>query len=240
MGHSLRTGEAVSKRIFSTLKISISISLVAIFLAYLFSIPLDVHSVLYPNSKRSKALVLLQFILPALPSFFVAGLLLFLFANPSILSIFPASGIAPINAKSFLDSLPYLVLPIIAFSYTHITFVSKTVQTKIREALQMPFASFLRDNGVSEKRIAYRYALPLSYIPLLQLLAHAIPASIAGAVIIENIFSIPGMGSLLFESIATHDYPITVGIFTLIAISTLLAYVISDILAMILDRRLMR
>jgi peptide/nickel transport system permease protein len=178
--------------------------------------------------------------LPALPSFFVASLLLFLFANPSIFALFPSSGIAPLHTEGWIDTLPYLILPILAFSYTHIVFVSKTVEAKLSAALQMPFASFLRNNGVSEKRIAYRYALPLSYVALLQLLAHSIPASIAGAVIIERIFSIPGMGSLLFDSIATHDYPISVGIFTLIAIFTLLAYLISDILAMLLDRRLLR
>ncbi len=239
MGRSLRSGAKVSTRIFSSLKITLVLSLLSILLAYLFSIPLAVHTVLFPTSKRSKFLRLLQFVLAALPSFFVAALLLFLFANPDSFALFPSSGIAPANAQHFWQSIPYLILPIIAYGYTHLVFVTRTVQVKVKEALQMPFASFLRMNGVSEKQIAYRYALPLSFVPLLQLLAHAVPASIAGAVIIESIFSIPGMGTLLFEAIATHDYPIIIGIFTLVAFFTWLAYLISDLLAMILDRRLL-
>lgn len=239
MGHSLRSGAKVSSRIFSSIKISLLLSIVAILLAYLFSIPFAVHSVLNPQSKRSTFLRLLQFTLPALPTFFVAGVLLFLFANPDNIALFPSSGIAPNNAHHFWQSIPYLILPVLTYSYTHFVFVTRTVQEKVKQGLEMPFASFLRMNGISKDQIAYRYALPLSYVPLLQLLAHAVPASIAGAIIIESIFSIPGMGALLFDSIATHDYPIIIAIFTLVAFFTWLSYLISDILGMLVDRRLL-
>ena len=238
MGRSYQSGLSIGARIFPSLKISLLLSLGGILLAYLFSIPMAVHAVLNPKSKRSKLLSLLQFLLPALPSFFVAALLLFLFANPDNIALFPAAGIRPTQAHQWNQVIPYLILPLLTYSYTHIYFVSRTVQTKLKEALEMPFAAMLRMNGVSEKNIAYRYALPLSYVPLLQLLAHAIPASIAGSIIIEHIFSIPGMGSLLFDSIALHDYSIIIAIFTLVAVFTWLAYLISDLLAMLLDRRL--
>jgi peptide/nickel transport system permease protein len=239
MGHSLRSGAKVSSRIFSSIKISLLLSILSILLAYLFSIPFAVHSILNPQSKRSTFVRLLQFTLPALPTFFVAGLLLFLFANPDNIALFPSSGMAPSNAQHIWQSIPYLILPILTYSYTHFVFVTRTVQEKVKQGLEMPFASFLRMNGISEKQIAYHYALPLSYVPLLQLLAHAVPASIAGAIIIESIFSIPGMGALLFDSIATHDYPIIIAIFTLVAFFTWLSYLISDILGMLLDRRLL-
>jgi peptide/nickel transport system permease protein len=106
------------------------------------------------------------------------------------------------------------------------------------EVIRQDFIRTARAKGLSERLVVYRHALRNSLIPIVTLMADLLPALIGGSVVIETIFSIPGMGQLSFESVLNRDYPTIMAIFTLSAMLTLVGILIADLLYTIVDPRI--
>ena len=103
------------------------------------------------------------------------------------------------------------------------------------EVIRQDYIRTARAKGLEEKHIIFRHAFRNALIPILTLLAFQLPAILGGSVIVESIFSIPGMGKLSFDAILSRDYPVIMGIFTISSFLTLIGVLISDILYVIVD-----
>jgi peptide/nickel transport system permease protein len=221
-------------------------SITSIFLAYLISIPIGVKLSEKPNHVLSKASQVVLFILYALPSFFVGVLLLMLFANPDILSVFPPSGIKPIGGYSddssllgkFSESCPYMVLPLITYTYSSLAFISKLTSTSINEQLPFDYIKTAKAKGLSDNQIIWKHAFKNSLLPLITVFSSIFPSIVGGSVIIESIYSIPGMGLETLKAIVAKDYPIVIAVLTLSALMTVLSYLLADILYAWVDPRI--
>ncbi len=142
---------------------SVFFSIVSILLAYVISIPIGIKLAEKPDSKLSKITQLTLFLIYSMPSFFVGVLLLILFANPDVLSIFPPSGIKPIEGyddnasllSKFVDSFPYMILPLICYTYSSLAFISKLTTTSINEQLGLDYIKTARAKGLSEHTTSY-------------------------------------------------------------------------------------
>lgn len=238
--------EPVSAIIKDKMIWSLFFSVLSIVLAYLVSIPIGARLARKPDSRISKFTQWLLFLLYAMPSFFVGVLLLMLFANPDVISLFPPSGIKPIGGYDeqaslfgkLRDSLPYVVLPLICYTYSSLAYISRLTQTSLSEQLKLDYIKTARAKGLNDKAVIWKHALKNSLLPLITVFSAVFPSIIGGSVIIESIFTIPGMGLETVKAILSKDYPVVIAIITLSCILTMLSYLLADLLYAWADPRI--
>jgi peptide/nickel transport system permease protein len=157
---------------------------------------------------------------------------------------FPIFGINSFGAQSWswdrwlLDRLWYLVLPVFCLSYASFAYTSRFMRAGMIEVAQQDYVRTARAYGIAERTVIYKYAMRNALIPILTLLGEELPLLIGGSVIIESIFSIPGMGRLAYEAILSRDYPLVMGVLSITAMLTLLGIILSDILYAVTDPRI--
>lgn len=245
-GLSISKKEPVINIIKDKLIWSLFFSILSIILAYIISIPIGIKIASDPESKFSKTSQLILFLMYSLPSFFVGVLLLMLFANPDVISIFPPSGIKPIGGydddasiiENFSASVPYMILPLICYTYSSLAFISKLTASSLQDQLQLDYIKTAKAKGLNAKQIIWKHALKNSTLPLITVFSSIFPTIIGGSVIIESIFTIPGMGLETIRAIIAQDYPIVIAIITLSSILTIFSYLLADILYAIVDPRI--
>jgi peptide/nickel transport system permease protein len=157
---------------------------------------------------------------------------------------FPIYGISSDGASDwpFLqwlwDRTWHLILPVFCLTYASFAILSRYARSGLIEVIRQDYIRTARAYGFSERTVVYRYGLRNSLIPIITLLGSILPGLIGGSVIIESIFSVPGMGRLFYTSILSRDYPLVMGIFTFTAILTMLGLILSDILYALVDPRI--
>jgi len=244
-GISYVSKQPVGEIISTKITWSLFFSLCSVFLAYIISIPIGVRSAQKRGGAFDKTSSLIIFMLYSLPSFFVAFLLMLLFSNPNILSILPSSGVKPVEGypegASLLEcarlSLPYIILPLICYTYSSFAFLSRTIRGSMLEVLEQDYIRTARAKGLSDNKVIWKHAFKNSLFPLITIFANIFPVAIGGSVILETIFTIPGMGLELYNAIAAQNYPIIIAVMTLTGILTLIGFLVSDILYVIVDPR---
>jgi peptide/nickel transport system permease protein len=245
-GLSISKKEPVIAIIKDKLIWSLFFSILSIILAYIISIPIGIKIASNPESKFSKISQFILFLMYSMPSFFVGVLLLMLFANPDVLSIFPPSGIKPIEGyndddsliEKFIVSVPYMILPLICYTYSSLAFISKLTATSIQEQLLLDYIKTAKAKGLSQKVIVWKHALKNSALPLITVFSSVFPSIVGGSVIIESIFTIPGMGLETVRAIISQDYTIVIAIITLSSALTISCYLLADILYAWIDPRI--
>jgi peptide/nickel transport system permease protein len=132
----------------------------------------------------------------------------------------------------------HLILPVTCMSYYTLAVLSRYMRTGMLETIRQDFIRTARAKGLSERVVVYRHALRNSLIPIITLMADVLPALIGGSIVVETLFSIPGMGLLSYEAVFNRDYPLLMGIFTLSALMTLVGILIADFLYTLVDPRI--
>jgi peptide/nickel transport system permease protein len=245
-GISYITKEPISKIIGSRILWSLMFALLSVIIAYLVSIPVGIRSAVKKHKAFDNISSVILYLLYSMPVFWLATLLLMSFANPDTLWIFPASGVKPVagypETAGFFGrigmTLPYLILPLICYVYSSFAFISRSMRSSVLEVLPMDFIRTARAKGLKENAVIYKHALRNSLLPLITIFANVFPLAIGGSVIIESIFSIPGMGLEAYTAISTQNYPVIIAIFTLTGFFTLIGYLLSDILYTVADPRI--
>ena len=245
-GISYIDSQPIQDKIWQKVGISFSLSLISIFLAYLISIPIGIYSAYKKDSAADKGMSLVLFILYSMPSFFVGTLLLLQFANPDNLSWFPVSGIQDptlFNPEWSLwmklkHRMPFLILPIITYTYGSFAFLSRIMRIGMIDVVSQDYIRTARAKGLGEGKVILKHALRNSLLPIITVFAAIFPMAIGGSIIIEVIFSIPGMGVEVFNSILNYDYPMIITVFTLSGFLTMVGYLVADILYAVVDPRI--
>ncbi|MDB9895728.1 MAG: ABC transporter permease [Flavobacteriales bacterium] len=245
-GISYIDSQPISTKIWQKIGISFSLSLISIFLAYLISIPIGIYSAYKKDSAADKGLSLILFILYSMPSFFVGTLLLLQFANPDNLSWFPVSGIQDPTIfdpewgfwTKIKHRMPYLILPIITYTYGSFAFLSRIMRVGMIDIVSQDYIRTARAKGLGEGKVILKHALRNSLLPVITVFAAIFPMAIGGSIIIEVIFSIPGMGVEIYNSILNYDYPMIITVFTLSGFLTMIGYLVADLLYAVVDPRI--
>ena len=243
-GNSYKDHRPVTERVLEALPITIQLNLISIFFIYLLSIPLGIFSATHQHSWGDRISTVGLFLLYSLPNFWVAMLLMFFLGGGLYLNWFPVYGISSIGAEDWpwhewlLDRLWHMVLPVFCLTYGSLAMLSRYARAGIIDTIRQDYIRTARAYGFSERTVIYRYALRNSLIPIITLVGTLLPVMIGGSVIIESIFTVPGMGRLSFEAILSRDYPMIMGILSFSAILTLIGLVISDILYVFVDPRI--
>ncbi|MFP4502766.1 MAG: ABC transporter permease [Candidatus Hydrogenedentota bacterium] len=243
-GESYEDQRPVLEKIGDALPITLQINFASLFLIYLFSIPLGVYSATHPHSLLDRALTVKLFLLFSIPSFWMAMLLMLFFGGGQYWDVFPVHGVNSTGAAALpwhqwlLDRVWHLLLPTFCLTYASLAIVSRYMRTGMLDVLRQDYIRTARAYGFSERRVIWKYAMRNSLIPIITLLGGLLPTLIGGSVIIEQIFSIPGMGRLAFEAVLFRDYPVIMGTVTMSALLTLAGLILSDLLYVLVDPRI--
>jgi len=245
-GLSYATREPVGRIIGSRMGWSVLLAFFSILLAYLVSIPMGVRAATHRGGLFDRVSAVLLFIFFSMPVFWAGTMLLMTFANPDVLQWLPVGGVRPPQGfpegASALErmriTLPYLVMPVICYSYGVVAFLSRTLRASMLDVLAQPFIRVARAKGLSQRQVVYGHALRNALLPLITVFANVFPLAIGGSVIIETIFSIPGMGYEAYQAVLNLDYPMITAVFTLTGLVTLTGYLLSDVLYAVADPRI--
>lgn len=245
-GTSYQTKDDVSKTIFDRIGWSLFFTVFSIIIAYGISVPLGVRAARNRGGKFDRISSVVLFSLYSLPNFFMAILLLMLFANPDVIDILPASGVQPAEGFAddagffdrFFGTLPHLIIPLICYSYSSFAFLSRIMRGSLIENIGLDYIRTARAKGLTEQAILWKHAFKNSLLPLITIFAAVFPAAVGGSVILETIFTIPGMGLEAFNAITTQNYPMIIAVLTLTSVFTLIGYLVSDILYAAVDPRI--
>lgn len=243
-GTSYKDHRNVWDKIKERLPITIQLNIISIFLVYLIAIPCGVYSSTHPGTFTDNVMTLGFFFLYSLPSFWVAVLLIMFLGGGDFWDIFPIYGISSIGNETMqflpwlIDRVWHLVLPIICLTYGGLAYLSRLMRAGMLEVIREDYIRTARAKGLSERVVIYKHALRNALLPLITLLAFLLPSMFGGSVIIESIFSIPGLGLLGFEAVLSRDYPVIMAITAISGFLTLIGLLISDILYAVLDPRI--
>ena len=243
-GNSYKDMRPVRAKIFEALPITLQLNIISIFLIYLIAVPLGVYSATHHRSISDHILTVVLFVLYSLPSYWVAMLLILYLGGGEFLNWFPVAGLNSVGAERWpwygwlLDRIHHIVLPIMCLTYGGLAGLSRYARAGMIETIRQDYIRTARAYGFSEKIVVFKYAMRNSMIPILTLLGTLLPALIGGSVIIEKVFSIPGMGKLGLEAILSRDYPLIMGVLSMSALLTLIGLVISDITYALVDPRI--
>jgi peptide/nickel transport system permease protein len=228
----------IERRLFVTFMINL-LSMVVIFL---IAIPIGISSATHQNSLYDKITTTIVFVGFAIPSFWLALLLMILFGV--YLHWLPISQLKSMNFDSLTlagkiwDLFKHLLLPIFVSAFGGLAADSRFMRSSMLEVIRQDYVTVARAKGLPERTVIYKHAFRNALIPIITLTGLSIGGLIGGSVIFENIFGIPGMGQLFYMSVMTRDYPMVMGILTIGAVMTLLGNLMADIGYMMADPRI--
>jgi len=224
----------VSDAIVLRLPVTLQLLVMAQFLAVLFAIPAGIVAAYRAGKVTDKFITTLTFAFLAAPSFIIAIVLAFLFAV--ILNWFPATGYVPFSTDPF-ENLRSFVLPALALALIEWPILSRVLRNDLIETLQENFISFAKAKGLSHSYILLRHALRPSSFTLITIVGIQLGNLISGAVIVESIFALPGIGTLLVNSIHAREMLMVQGIVVIMAVAYVIINLAVDILYGVLDPR---
>ncbi|HAY35183.1 MAG TPA: ABC transporter permease [Ignavibacteria bacterium] len=243
-GNSFKDDRPVIDKIFERLPVTISISLLSFLLIYTVAIPIGIYSAARQYSLLDRTTTVILFVLYSLPNFWVATLAIVFLCNVEYLKIFPTAGIRSENfdSLSFIgqvkDRFMHLFLPVTISSLTSFAFLSRQMRSSMLEVIRQDYIRTAKAKGLSERKVVMKHALRNSLIPIITLVGGLLPAMIGGSVIIETIFSIPGIGQLAFQAILDRDYPLIMAELVLASVLTVVGILLVDILYSFVDPRI--
>jgi peptide/nickel transport system permease protein len=244
LGQSFVDHRPVLDKIRERLPLTLTLMGSSLVLSYLIAIPLGVVAAIKRGQTLDRTISFVVFLLYSIPSFAMALMLILLVAGGDYLNLLPMYGIKSINAgeMSFFpalwDRLQHMILPVFCLTYGTLASISRYARVSMLDALGQDFVRTARAKGLSERLVIFRHALRNALIPIITIFALDLPSLIGGAIIIEGIFSLPGMGQLIFMSLDAQDIPTIMGITLVAAVVTLLSYLLADILYVVVDPRI--
>ncbi len=242
-GTTYRDQRPVSEVVWDAVRWTLLLNGLAILLAYLLSVPIGVYAAVYEGSRFDRWGSFLLFGLYSLPNFWAAMLLTTFLTTPDYgLDLFPIMGmgdIAPDAAwwEILSTRLWHLVLPVFCLTYPPMAFISRQMRAAMLAELQKDYVRTARARGLSPRRVIWGHAFRNAVFPLITMLASVLPAALAGSVLIEVIFNIPGIGQLTVNAISTQDWPVVYALLLLASILTIAGILLSDLLYSIADPR---
>jgi len=221
----------------STLMLTLSAFVLAVFLGTL----MGVIAALRPRSIFSHIITFFSLFGYATPVFWLGMIILLVFALH--IPIFPAFGIHSVPRPDgtwdrFLDVVNHLVLPTFTLAILYLASYSRLARASMLDVLGADYIRTARTKGLSEFVITFKHALKNAALPVITVAGLQLGAIFSGAVLVETVYSLPGIGPLLYESIVRRDYPVILGILFGAAVTTIIANIITDLIYNLLDPRI--
>ncbi len=235
LGRSITYDVPISGLIFSRLQVTVPLAVLSMVFAILVSIPMGIYSSLHRNRLGDYGIMVFSQIGLAVPAFWAGILLILLFAVR--LHWLPAGGFQ----SWVLDpaqAMKSLLLPALSLGFVRAAVLTRMTRSSMLEVLGEDYIRTARSKGLSHGRVVYKHAFRNAIIPVLTIIGLQASDLLAGAIIIENVFHLPGIGRLVFEAIGQRDLPVIQGVVLFIAAVIVVINFLVDVAYRYLDPRI--
>ena len=244
-GESYKDNQPVFDKIRERLPVTIKLNVLSLFLVYIVAVPLGIYSATHSYSLGDQTTTLFAFVLFALPVVWLGTMAIVFLCGGDYYFLFPPGGLTSIDYapewplwQKLKDQIWHLFLPVLMLSYAGFAGLSRYMRSGMLEQLRQDFVQTARAKGLPEGVVIYKHVLRNSLIPMVTILAGILPGLVGGSVIVETIFSIPGLGQLGYEAVLARDFPVVMALFTVSALLTLVGILLSDLLLAVVDPRI--
>lgn len=237
-GTSLISGVSVSGEVFSLLRVTVPLTCISFFLAILIALPVGFISAYRRQKWYGTLLNGLSQLGIAIPVFWVG--IIFIYAFALHWMVFPAGGFPPDGWHSPLAAVRSLVLPVSTIAIVMASSLVRYVRSATLDVLGSDYLRTSRALGFKFSHAIVRHGLRNGAAPVISILGIELATTFVGAVVVESVFALPGLGSLLIKAIAEHDYPVIQGVLFLSTLGVLIIGFLADLLQRIIDPRLNR
>lgn len=235
LGQSVLLGRSVTAAILERLPVTLSLSLLALVLAVVLGVAAGAIAAVRSNGWVDQGVMGLAMVGTSLPDFWLGLVLIYFFAVT--LGWLPTGGYVPFGDDP-LGWLRAMVLPAGALALTQVGLIARMTRASMLEVLQQDFIRTARAKGLSERIVVGKHALSNAVIPILTVVGVSLGILIGGAVVIEQVFSIPGVGRLIIGGILRRDYPVIQGGLLFTAATFVLLNILVDVLYAVFDPRI--
>ena len=239
-GYSYSYQQPVFEVIMSRVPATLLLMVTAITISTLVGVLLGVIAATRPRTFLDHTITVTTLTFYSMPVFWLGQLLVIVFAVH--LQIFPVQGMESVREeytgfRHVLDVLHHLTLPALSLGLLQLAQTARLTRTSLREVLQEDFVRTARSRGLRERKILYSHALRNAMLPVVTVLGGQIGVLLTGAALTETIFAWPGLGRLLLDATRARDYPLLMAIFIVVAVTVIVANLITDLVYTLLDPR---
>jgi peptide/nickel transport system permease protein len=240
LGNSIRQREPVLSLIIARIPATLLLTFTALVLGYSTGIALGVMAAVYHKTWIDQIVRIISVIGNAVPAFWLGLLLIIVFSV--MLDWLPMSGMRDIASRSDafdpLEMARHMVMPVFVLSLGTIAFVSRFTRTELLEVLSQDYIRTARAKGLANRAVWIRHATRNALLPVATFLGPGLGTLLSGAVIVEQVFTWPGMGRLVVTAVLNRDYPVVMGSVVIASAMFILGVLLSDILYALLDPRI--
>lgn len=238
LGISIRQRRPVLDMIVERIPATLQLTLSALLVGYLVGIILGVISAAYQGTILDQFIRLISVVGNAIPAFWLGLILIILLSvNADLLPMSGRQDIRNLN-PSLLDQLEHMIMPVTVLSLPIIANISRYTRTSVLEVLGQDYVRTARAKGLTNRAITLRHVVRNALIPVATFLGQSIGGLLGGTVIVEQVFSWPGLGKLVIDAVFNRDYPIVMGSVVIGAVLFIIGMLISDMLYALLDPRI--
>ena len=227
--------QPVGRLIAEALPRTLSLAALSFFLAILIAVPAGIIAATRRNTGADYAVTIFAFIGLSMPEFWVAILLIIFFA--ANLHWLPAIGYVPL-AEGFWPWFSHLILPAIAVGTGFSAIIARMIRSAMIEVLKTDYMRLAKSKGLSRQVLTMHHAFPNALIPVVTVVGIAFALLMAGAVVVENVFAIKGLGRLLIQGILNRDYPLVQGTILVVSAIFVFSNLLVDLLYTLIDPRI--
>jgi peptide/nickel transport system permease protein len=238
---SWKDNQPVLKKIWERFKNSLWLFIVGTLLTWTLAFPIGIRSAIFRGGLYDRSATFFSYLLISIPGFFFAYILIIIVVNAFHVPVIGMEtfGIGELPwYRLLMDRIWHLLLPSVLGATGGIAILSRYVRSQMLEVESQDYVRTARAKGVPEEQVHYKHALRNALLPFVTMFGLILPGLIGGSVIIESIFSWPGMGRMAWEAILSRDYPIILTVNFISAVLVLVGTFISDVLYMVVDPRI--
>lgn len=214
---------------------TLSLSILALIISIIISLPLGIIAATKRGTFTDQSIMGFSLLGISIPSFLLGLFLMLIFSVK--LGWFPVGGYSSLS-NGIVDYLKYLILPAIALGFMQAGLITRMTRSSMIEVLSHTYINTARSKGLKESVVIYKHALQNALIPILEVSAQTFSALLAGAVVVEFVFNIPGIGQLIVNALERRDFPVIQGIILIVAGGHVFINLIVDLLYGIIDPRI--
>jgi len=225
----------VSRIVLEALPRTLSLASLSFVIAIVIAIPAGLISAVRKHSNLDHVVTLAAFIGLSMPDFWLGIMLIIVFA--ANLQWLPAIGYSPL-ADGFWPWFSHLILPSIAVGTPFAAIIARMIRSSMLEVLNTDYINVARSKGLKKYRVILGHAFPNALVPVITVMGIAVALLMAGAVVVENVFAIKGLGRVLIEGILNRDYPVVQGAILAVSAIFVFANLAVDVLYTVIDPRI--
>jgi peptide/nickel transport system permease protein len=236
LGKSIRTSRPILPDILMRLPVTLQLTTMAMGLSLCFALPLGVLSAVRRHTRSDSLIRVLGLIGLSIPNFWLATMMI-LAASTYARGILPTSGFTPMT-QDVLGNVRSLLMPSIALAVANMAILMRMTRSSMLEVLRQEYVNTARSKGLVERAVVYRHALRNALIPVATIAGVQVGYLLGGAIIVEQIFALPGVGTLILNGIMQRDYPVVQAGVLFVSTCFVLVNLAVDVLYAYLDPRI--